>query len=131
MTKQTTQTKQKQPSRAARIRALLAEGKTPSAIAATLGVTRQYVYGVRYYANSKSKQRISPKTGLPVRKYTKKEPTQVVHKAVIEALQRENAELKREIAARRVPTQIEIPVPQPVGHFTFVERLRILFFKGL
>ena len=86
MTKQTTQATQatqaksnntnntKPPSRAARIRALLAEGRKPAEIAATLGTTLQYVYCVRNYDKTKAaaNKRISPKTGKPVRKYTRR-----------------------------------------------------------
>lgn len=128
MTKQTTQTKQantntntntnntKPPSRAARIRALLAEGRKPAEIAATLGTTLQYVYCVRNYDKTKAaaNKRISAKTGKPVRKYTRRNvakptPTTPAPKVVHQ------------------PIYVEVPVPQPFSHFTFWQRLRILF----
>ena len=126
----TTQTKQantntntntnKPPSRAARIRALLAEGRKPAEIAATLGTTLQYIYGVRNYDKTRAKnkatsgKRISAKTGKPVRKYTRRNvakptPTTPAPKVVHQ------------------PIYVEVPVPQPFSHFTFWQRLRILF----
>lgn len=150
----TTTTKTKQPSVAARIRTLLATGHTPVEIAATLGIPVQRVYAVRSVdKNKQQSQRISARTGKPVRKYTKAKPslaergaelmrmTQEKKAALVPAptpapngqvmlLEAELDFLRRELDMERarLPRTIEVPVPQPWSHYTFWQRLRIVFF---
>ena len=113
----------RQQSKASRIRVMLNQGTPPKEIAATLNTTLQNVYSVKYLTKKKADAkkakakelastasvRISPITGKPVRAYKRRKPkqkrAQVVHK----------------------PFFIDVPVPQPVGHFSFWQRLRILF----
>jgi hypothetical protein len=58
-------TAKKEP-KSRRIRALLSEGKSVAEIAATVGVTRQYVYGIAHLDRKKAKK-VAPK-----RKYVRK-----------------------------------------------------------
>lgn len=131
-----TPTKTKQPSVSARIRTLLATGHTPVEIAATLGIPTQRVYVVRSAEKKKHAQPISPRTGKPVRKYTKAKPKNA---ALLPAptpngqmmlLEAEVDFLRRELDMERarLPRTIEVPVPQPWSHYTFWQRLRIVFF---
>lgn len=136
-------------SRSERVRILLKEGRSVQEIAATVGVTAQFVYNVQYSVRKKAKDaeakpdavRISPRTGKPVRKYTKRKAKKTLAdpKKKVEALivvpkpeflrmQEENVTLRREI--QTLPKVIEVKVPQPFSHYTFMQRLRILFLGG-
>lgn len=124
-----------------RIRALLKEGRTPAEIVALTG-TRKHIVGlVKYHMERQENVRISPKTGKPVRKYTKRKvkaevrakPKQgqaliVVPKTEFLRMQDENMTLRREV--QTLPKVIEVKVPQPFSHYTFMQRLRILFLGG-
>lgn len=134
-------------SRTQRVRILLKEGRSTQEIAATVGVTAQFVYNVQYSERKKAKDdeakadavRISPKTGKPVRKYTKRKSNKPisVDKATMLELDRKrlkdelfdlketNAQLVRDI--QTLPKVIEVKVPQPFSHYTFMQRLGILF----
>lgn len=135
----TTTTKTKQPSVAARIRTLLATGHTPAEIAATLGVRVQRVYVVRSAEKKKQQsQQISPRTGKPLRKYTKAKPKNAAlvpaptpaPNGQVMLLEAELDFMRRELDMERarLPRTIEVPVPQPWSHYTFWQRLRIVFF---
>ena len=140
-------------SKAAKIRALLADGQKPKDIAAILDVPVTYVYGVNHYDKRKAENRISLRTGKPVRKYTRRtdkakakqtpvkkaEALIVLPKGQFLQLQQEietltarvgtvvaeNTALRKEI--QTLPKVIEVQVPQPFSHYTFWQRLRILF----
>ena len=134
-------------SRTQRVRILLKEGRSTQEIAATVGVTAQFVYNVQYSERKKAKDdeakadavRISPKTGKPVRKYTKRKsnkPIRVDKTTMLELdrkrlkdelfdLKETNAQLVRDI--QTLPKVIEVKVPQPFSHYTFMQRLGILF----
>lgn len=161
---------QKKESKADKIRALTAQGMKPRDIAATVGSTLQSVYDVQYKERMRAKKkelassvRISPVTGKPVRKYTKRKAkkslaergaelrrmtqerradrnVQVSKFTLLELdrnrlkdevfdLQELNSQLVREIEhlKNRSPLTIELPVPQPFSHYTFMQRLGILF----
>lgn len=119
-------------SKAAKIRALLADGQKPKAVAAVLDVPVSYVYGVQYYAKQKAKTaRAKIKQPASKRKAT---PTQLISKAVLrdmkqelKALHSENIRLAVEVANTRPPMYVEMPVPQPFSQYSFWQRLRILF----
>ena len=142
-------------SRTQRVRILSKEGRSVQEIAATVGVTTQFVYNVQYHERKKTKagqaepERISPRTGKPLRKYTKREKAKTdkpmsVGKATMLELDRKrmqdelfdlkelNEQLVRDIQTATTPKIVyrEIPVPQPFSHYTFAQRLRILFFGG-
>ena len=138
-------------SRTQRVRILLKEGRSVQEIAATVGVTTQFVYNVRYSEQKKAKGaeakaeavRISPKTGKPVRKYVKrksKEPVRVDKATLLELdrkrmqdelfdLKETNEQLVRDIQNATTPKIVyrEVSVPQPFSHYTFMQRLGILF----
>ena len=140
-------------SRTQRVRILLKEGRSTQEIAATVGVTAQFVYNVQYSERKKAKDdeakaeavRISPKTGKPVRKYTKRKKADKKNPLIDERnlllwdrkrLQDELADaaesmvqMRQEISELRdrPPVTIELPVPQPFSHYTFMQRLGILF----
>lgn len=112
-------------SRTQRVRILLKEGRSVQEIAATVGVTTQFVYNVRYSEQKKAKGaeakaeavRISPKTGKPVRKYTKSKAKK---------------SLAEHTALPPVPAEpqvkyIEIEVPQPHYSLTWGQRFKALF----
>ena len=110
-------------SRSARVRVLLKEGRSVQEIAATVGVTTQFVYNVQYHERKKNKAeptepvRISAKTGKPVRKYTRKK----AKKPLVERT-----------ALPPVPAEpqvkyIEIEVPQPHYNLTWGQRFKALF----
>ena len=141
-TKKRKASKPAQPTRAARIRTLLTEGRSVAEIAAVLGVTKQTVYNVAHHARKKAQNavRISPRTGKPLRKYTKREgvkaevlaePSKKVE-ALIVVPKPEFLRMQQELETlrNRRPVEVEIPVPQPFSHYTFTQRLRILFFGG-
>ena len=112
------------PNKAALVRALLKQKKTPKQIAAEVGCKPQYVYSVQTYEKTKAKKlkakrayerRLELLKGAPKRKYVKS-----------------GKYSKQEQSPLDVPpvikTQyIEVEVPQPFSHFTFWQRLRILF----
>ena len=119
-------------SKAAKIRALLADGQKPKAVAAVLDVPVSYVYGVQHYAKHKAKTARS-KIKQPASK-RKATPTQLISKAVLrdmkqelKALHSENIRLAVEVASTKPPMYVEMPVPQPFSQYSFWQRLRILF----
>lgn len=132
-------------SKAAKIRALTADGQKPKAIAAILDVPVTYVYGVQYYAKQKAKtakakiQQPASKRKAKQAPVKKAEALIVLPKGQFLQLQQEietlttrigtvvdeNLALRQEI--RTLPKTIEMPVPQPFSHYTFLQRLRILF----
>lgn len=119
-------------SKAAKIRALTADGQKPKAIAAILDVPVSYVYGVQYYAKQKAKT-AKAKIKQPASK-RKATPMQLISKAALrdmkqelKALHSENIRLTVEAANTRPPMYVEMPVPQPFSQYTFLQRLRILF----
>lgn len=119
-------------SKAAKIRALLADGQKPKAVAAVLDVPVSYVYGVQHYAKHKAKT-AKAKIKQPASK-RKATPTQLISKAVLrdmkqelKALHSENIRLAVEVANTRPPMYVEMPVPQPFSQYSFWQRLRILF----
>ena len=138
---QTKQSKHQPTELSKRIRVLLKEGRTPAEIMALTG-TRKHIVGlVKYHMERQENIRISPTTGKPVRKYTKRKvkaevrakPKQgqaliVVPKTEFLRMQDENMTLRREI--QTLPKVIEVKVPQPFSHYTFLQRLRILFLGG-
>lgn len=138
---QTKQPKHQPTELSTRIRALLKEGRTPAEIMALTGAKRHIVGLVKYHMERQENIRISPTTGKPVRKYTKRKvkaevrakPKQgqaliVVPKTEFLRMQDENMTLRREI--QTLPKVIEVKVPQPFSHYTFMQRLRILFLGG-
>ena len=138
-------TKTKQPKHqptelSQRIRTLLKEGRTPAEIMALTG-TRKHIVGlVKYHMERQENIRISPITGKPVRRYVKrtKAKAEVLAKpkkkveALIVVPKTEFLRMQEEIATlrNRRPVEVEIPVPQPFSHYTFWQRLRILFLGG-
>lgn len=96
---------------------MLKEGRSVQEVAATVGVTKQYVYNVKYKLSktqnveAKPGVRISAKTGKPVRKYKKRQAKP---------------------ASTPTPTPpkvqyIEIEVPQPHYNLTWGQRFKALF----
>lgn len=138
---QTKQSKHQPTELSLRIRAMLKEGRRPEEIMALTGAKRHIVGLVKYHMERQENVRISPKTGKPVRKYTKRKvkaevrakPKQgqaliVVPKTEFLRMQDENMTLRREV--QTLPKVIEVKVPQPFSHYTFMQRLRILFLGG-
>lgn len=186
----------------AMIRQMLHEGKSFEEIEETLGVSRQLIHNVKYYAIHKAKRpgvRMSAKTGKLVRKYTRKnkpeQPEAPVETTIdtapatpilsdeetkyqqevrrsrpgrdivpdtlqtqaalgyttvsqvyvtglenqcqnlkdknraltaqVKTLAAENVALRKEV--QTLPKVIEVKVPQPFSHYTFWQRLRIVF----
>lgn len=123
------------------VRRLLAEGKSPAEVANQMGVTISAVYSVRYYDRSKAqKARATPaptptprKVGRPKGSRTK--PKMVVYRDVFNAMKQELITLRTEnirltVDAVKVcppPVYVEVPVPQPFSHYSFWQRLGILF----
>jgi hypothetical protein len=110
--------------KAAIIRELLKDKtKSKSAIAEEVGCKVQYVFSVQNYdrvrarklkAKRKIERQQERRNGAPKRKYTKRSSAPTTP-----------------VAAPVVKTQyIEIEVPQPFSHYTFWQRLRILFLGG-
>lgn len=138
-------TKTKQPKHqptelSQRIRTLLKEGRSTQEIMALTG-TRKHIVGlVKYHMERQENIRISPITGKPVRRYVKrtKAKAEVLAKpkkkaqALIVIPKDEFLRMQEEIATlrNRRPVEVEIPVPQPFSHYTFWQRLRILFLGG-
>lgn len=137
-----TQTKQQPTELSLRIRAMLKEGRRPEEIMALTGAKRHIVGLVKYHMERQENVRISPKTGKPVRKYTKRGKVRAEvlakPKKKIEALivvpKSEFLRMKEELETLRSrsqwPVTVEVPVPQPFSHYTFWQRLRILFLGG-
>lgn len=135
---QTKQPKHQPTELSKRIRVLLKEGRTPAEIMALTG-TRKHIVGlVKYHMERQENIRISPTTGKPVRKYTKRKVKAEVRakpkqgQALIVVPKTEFLRMQEEIATlrNRRPVEVEIPVPQPFSHYTFMQRLRILFLGG-
>ena len=126
-------------SKAAKIRALLADGQKPKAVAAVLDVPVSYVYGVQHYAKHKAKT-AKAKIKQPASKLKAKQAPRV-NKATMLELDRNrlkdelfdtkelNEQLIRSLQEATTPKIVyrEVPVPQPFSHYTFMQRLRILF----
>ena len=138
--------------KSALIRELLKDkNKTRAQIAEEVGCKVQYVFSVQNYdrvraKKAKAKRRLERqaelRNGAPKRKYTKRSSapaTPVVEPKLVdvtEKLKAEQAELHelnaqfiRQIQEATKPKiqYIEVEVPQPFSHFTFWQRLRILF----
>ncbi len=137
------------------IRELLTSGVSPAQVARDVGCKPQYVYGVIAYERkkvaklkAKAKAKYARKKevagGAPKRKYTKSgkyakpvpAPTTPVVELDRDQLKAEQAELHelnadfiRQLQEATKPRiqYIEIEVPQPFSHYTFWQRLRILF----
>lgn len=134
-----TQTKHQPTELSQRIRTLLKEGRSTAEIMALTG-TRKHIVGlVKYHMERQENVRISPATGKPVRKYVKRKKVKAEVKAapkkgqvLIVVPKPEFLRMKQEIETlrNRRPIEIEVPVPQPFSHYTFLQRLRILFFGG-
>ena len=135
---QTKQPKHQPTELSLRIRAMLKEGRTPAEIMALTGAKRHIVGLVKYHMERQENIRISPTTGKPVRKYTKRKVKAEVRakpkqgQALIVVPKTEFLQMQEEIATlrNRRPVEVEIPVPQPFSHYTFWQRLRILFLGG-
>ena len=134
-------TKTKQPKHqptelSQRIRTLLKEGRSTQEIMALTG-TRKHIVGlVKYHMERQENIRISPITGKPVRRYVKRGKVKAEVKAAPKKAQAlivipktEFLRMKEELETlrNRRPVEVEIPVPQPFSHYTFWQRLRILF----
>jgi hypothetical protein len=119
------------PNKSNQIRELLAQGVTPSIIAKEMGVVIQYVHSVRRRDIEKArKAKAKAKKAATVRRYVKsgkyakkaetpKETTPLITQEELDAL--------REAVQRPATQYIEVEVPQPFSHYTFWQRLRILF----
>lgn len=129
------------------VRRLLAEGKAPAEVAKLMGVTIGAVYSVRSYDRSKAqKARATPAaTGAPRKlgrpKGSKNKKVVSVDKVTLLELDRNrlkdelfdtkelNEQLIRSLQEATTPKIVyrEVSVPQPFSHYTFLQRLRILF----
>lgn len=129
------------------IRELLTSGVSPTQVARDVGCKPQYVYGVIAYERKKvtklkAKAKAKAKAnGAPKRKYVKsgkyaKKPTTPMVEFDRDQLKAEQAELNelnadfiRQLQEATKPRiqYIEVEVPQPFSHYTFWQRLRILF----
>jgi hypothetical protein len=140
-------------SKATVIRELLASGMKPKDIAEQLGCKPQYVHTVKNYervreikarAKAKYARKKEVAGGAPKRKYVKSgkyaktvpAPTTPVVELDRDQLKAEQAELNelnadfiRQLQDASKPRiqYIEVEVPQPFSHYTFWQRLRILF----
>ena len=115
------------PNKANLIRALLKQKRKPKDIAAEVGCNVQYVYSVQNYDRVKA---VKAKNRV---KYERKKA--IVAGAVKRKYTKSGKYAKKVKSPLNVPpvvkTQyIEIEVPQPFSHFTFWQRLRILFLGG-
>lgn len=137
---QTKQPKHQPTELSQRIRTLLKEGRSTQEIMALTG-TRKHIVGlVKYHMERQENIRISPLTGKPVRRYVKRKKVKAEvlakPKKKVEALivipKPEFLRMKEELETlrNRRPVEVEIPVPQPFSHYTFWQRLRILFLGG-
>lgn len=128
-------------SRTQRVRILLKEGRSVQEIAATVGVTTQFVYNVQYSERKKAKAaeaqtqaqaaaaspRISAVTGKPVRKYKKRKAKKSVAERGAEL--RQWAEERKALPPVHTEPQvkyIEIEVPQPHYNLTWGQRFKAL-----
>jgi transposase len=114
-------------SKHSQILVMLTQGKSVPEIAEALGVTRAYVYTTKTKAKANGTLALAPaKRGRPKgsKNKPKKPPMQLVRKDVLANLKEEIATLKS-----REPIFVEVPVPQPISHYSFMQRLKILFFK--
>ena len=137
MTDQTQDTHQNAPveTRKTKIIRLLGEGMQPKAVAAVLDVATSYVYTIN--AQLRNGSVTARKPGRPKGSKAKAKPTQVVLKEVLKNLRTENEELRAQVEVlqseaailrqRPVTQYIEVEVPQPFSHYSFWQRLRILF----
>lgn len=130
-------------SKAAKIRTLLAEGQKPKNVAAILDVPVTYVYGVSHYAKQRAKTaraKINQPVSKPKAKAKAKQVVRVDKPTLLELdrnrLKDElfdtkelNEQLIRSLQEATTPKIVyrEVPVPQPFSHYTFLQRLRILF----
>lgn len=126
-------------SKAAKIRALLADGQKPKAVAAVLDVPVSYVYGVNHYAKQRAKT-ARAKIKQPASKPKAKKAVSV-DKATLLELDRNrlkdelfdtkelNEQLIRSLQEATTPKIVyrEVSVPQPFSHYSFWQRLGILF----
>lgn len=137
---QTKQPKHQPTELSQRIRTLLKEGRSTQEIMALTGTRKHLVGLVKYHMERQENIRISPLTGKPVRKYRKrgKVKAEVLAapkkkaQALIVIPKPEFLRMKEELETlrNRRPVEVEIPVPQPFSHYTFWQRLRILFLGG-
>jgi transposase-like protein len=129
------------------IRELITSGVSPAQVARDVGCKPQYVYGVIAYERKKVAKLKAKAKSTPKRKYTKsgkyaKKPTtpMVDTQTMLELdrnrlkdelfdLREFNEQLIKDIQEATKPRiqYIEIEVPQPFSHYTFWQRLRILF----
>ena len=143
--------------KAALIRALLKDKtKSKSDIAEEVGCKVQYVFSVQNHdrvrarkarAKRKLERQAELRNGAPKRKYTKSgkfakqvpAPTTPMVELDRDQLKAEQAELHelnadfiRQLQEATKPRiqYIEVEVPQPFSHYTFWQRLRILFLGG-
>ena len=127
-------------SKAAKIRALLADGQKPKAVAAVLDVPVTYVYSVQYYAKQKA-NKANAKIKQPASKSKAKRVVRVDKPTLLELdrnrLKDElfdtkelNEQLIRSLQEATTPKIVyrDVPVPQPFSHYSFWQRLGILFF---
>jgi len=137
--------------KSALIRELLKDKtKSKSAIAEEVGCKVQYVFSVQNHdrvrarklkAKRKIERQQERRNGAPKRKYTKRNsapttPMVEIDRDQLRAEQTElhelNAHFIRQLQEATKPKvqYIEIEVPQPFSHYTFWQRLRILFLGG-
>ena len=132
-------TDQTQETRKTKIIRLLGEGMHPKAVSAVLDVTPSYVYTINAQLRNGSitvRKPGRPK-GSKAKAKAKAKPTQVVLNEVLKNLRTDNEELRAQVEVlqgeaavlrQRPATQyIEVEVPQPFSHYSFWQRLRILF----
>lgn len=106
------------PNKAALIRALLKQKKNAKDIAAEVGCKVQYVYSVQ------NVDRVRAKKAKAKRAYERK--LELLKGSVKRKYVKSGKYAKK--TTPEVRTQyIEVEVPQPFSHFTFWQRLRILF----
>lgn len=101
----------KKQSKAAQIRALLAQGKTPQEAAKSMGVKPQYVYSVQYYERKKAL------AAAPKRKPGRPK------KVRVEAITPQEAEMLP-VGGWTLTAKYDAP---PVPRLTWRQRLRALF----
>ena len=92
------------------VRRMLLGSAKPKEIAELLGVTPNYVYSIKYYDQKKA-----AKANKPQRKRGRPRKVKVVQQPYTP------------VESATYPVYVEIPVPQPFSHYTFWQRLRILF----
>ena len=127
------------------VRRLLAEGKAPAEVAKLMGVTAEAVYSVRAYDRSKAQKARTASTPAPRKvgrpKGSKNKKVVSVGKTTLLELDRNrlkdelfdtkelNEQLIRSLQEATTPKIVyrEVPVPQPFSHYSFWQRLGILF----